>query len=781
MIKIYINSAKSAGFCFGVRRAVSEAEKLAKLGKTINTYGELIHNPHEVDRLKALGLIPENDIEKFTGDSVIIRTHGARKDIIEKIKESFDVVDLTCPYVKKIHHIAAGNAENNIKTVIIGNKDHPEVIGICGWCGENYAVIGDEHDIEKHIFPEDKLSVVAQTTLDEKTFNTLTEKILEINPNAVINNTVCSATKARQEECAELAKQSDAMIIIGGKSSSNTKKLYELAKSICTKTVWIESADEIEPEFFKNSENIGITAGASTPDHIIKEVFITMENIKSQSNLEFEKMLDESMKTLNTGDTVTGVVVDVKPTEIILELNGCKYNGVIDLANLTDDPNLTPSDIVKVGDEIEAFVIQVDDVNGQVRLSKKKLEIEKNWLRAQELFEKGEVLSGTVCEILPKGVNVMCEGIKMFVPASQAAEKYIADLSVLKDQTFPLKIIEVGSGRGRRIIASIKTVLKEESQKKKDEFWADAEIGKEYKGIVKSVTPFGAFVDIGGIDGLVHVTELSWKKVNHPSQVVKEGDELDVYIKALDKEKGKISLSCKKEEDNPWTKFVAKYTIGDIANGTVVRLVPFGAFIDIDGVDCLLHISEISWRRINHPSEVLSEGQVVEVNIKEIDEENQKVALGYKRIEDNPWEIFKSKYHVGDIIDCKVVRIAAFGAFAEIIEGVDGLIHISQISNQHIDTVASALQPGMDVKAKIIEIKEDEGKVSLSIKEALADEAAEEVPAEEAPVEEAPAEEAPTEETPVEETPVEEAPVEEAPAEEAPVEEAPAEEAPVEE
>lgn len=469
-----------------------------------------------------------------------------------------------------------------------------------------------------------------------------------------------------------------------------------------------------------------------------------MENIKSQSNLEFEKMLDESMKTLNTGDTVTGVVVDVKPTEIILELNGCKYNGVIDLANLTDDPNLAPSDIVKVGDEIEAFVIQVDDVNGQVRLSKKKLEIEKNWLRAQELFEKGEVLSGTVCEILPKGVNVMCEGIKMFVPASQAAEKYIADLSVLKGETFPLKIIEVGNGRGRRIIASIKTVLREESQKKKDAFWAEAEIGKEYKGIVKSITPFGAFVDIGGIDGLVHVSELSWKKITHPSQVVKEGDELDVYIKALDNEKGKISLSCKKEEDNPWTKFVAKYTIGDIANGTVVRLVPFGAFIDIDGVDCLLHISEISWRRINHPSEVLSEGQVVEVNIKEIDEENQKVALGYKRIEDNPWEIFKSKYSAGDIIDCKIVRIAAFGAFAEIIEGVDGLIHISQIANQHIDTVASALQPGMEVKAKIIEIKEDEGKVSLSIKAAIADEQeaiAEEAPAEETVTEEAPAEE----------------------------------------
>ena len=307
----------------------------------------------------------------------------------------------------------------------------------------------------------------------------------------------------------------------------------------------------------------------------------------------------------------------------------------------------------------------------------------------------------------------------MFIPASQASERFLDDLQVLKGQILPMRIIDVVDGRRRRIVASVKAVLKEESAKKREAFWAEAEEGKVYTGVVKSLTPFGVFVDIGGVDGLVHISQLTWKRITHPSQVVKEGDELEVFVKSLDKENQKISLGCKKEEDNPWTKFMASNKVGDIVSGTVVRLVPFGAFVDIGGVDGLIHISEISWRRINHPSEVLKEGQVVEVNIKEIDEEKQKISLGYKRIEDNPWEIFKSKYSEGDVVTCKVVRTASFGAFAEIIDGVDGLIHISQISKEHINAVTDVLTPGMEVEAKIIEIKHEDGKVSLSMKALL--------------------------------------------------------------
>ena len=444
-----------------------------------------------------------------------------------------------------------------------------------------------------------------------------------------------------------------------------------------------------------------------------------MEKSNIQENLSFEELLEESLKTLNTGDTVTGTVVDVRPTEVVLELDGCKYNGIIDLANLTEDPTAKPSDLVSCGDQVEAFVIQVDDNNGQVRLSKKKLETEKNFIKIREAFEAGTILEGKVVEILEKGVIAMCEGVRVFIPASQASDRFLENLQQLKGQVLPMKIIDVVDGRRRRIVASVKSVLKEESAKKREAFWAEAEEGKVYTGVVKSLTPFGVFVDIGGVDGLVHISQLTWKRITHPSQVVKEGDELEVFVKSLDKENQKISLGCKKEEDNPWTKFMASNKVGDIVSGTVVRLVPFGAFVDLGGVDGLIHISEISWRRINHPSEVLKEGQVVEVNIKEIDEEKQKISLGYKRIEDNPWEIFKSKYSEGDVITCKVVRTASFGAFAEIIDGVDGLIHISQISKEHINAVTDVLTPGMEVEAKIIEIKPEDGKVSLSMKALL--------------------------------------------------------------
>ena len=445
-----------------------------------------------------------------------------------------------------------------------------------------------------------------------------------------------------------------------------------------------------------------------------------MENLTNQENLNFEALLEESLNYLNTGDTVSGIVVDVRPNEVVLELSGCKYNGIIDLDNISGDPNLSPADIVKVGDEIEAFVIQVDDNNGQVRLSRKKLEQEKSREALKKAFEAEEILEGEVTQIVKGGMNVLIGETIVFVPASQASDRYIEDLNQFAGTKVQLKIIDMGTqGRRRRIVGSVKAVLKEENKKKREAFWAEAAEGKTYTGTVKSITPFGAFVDIGGVDGLVHISELSWKKISHPSQVVKEGEEIEVFIKSLDKEKQKISLGSKKEEDNPWTKFMADYKVGDIANGTVVRLVPFGAFVDIGGVDGLIHISDISWRRINHPSEVLSEGQVVEVNIKAIDEEKQKISLGYKRIEDNPWEIFKSKYAIGDTVSCKVVRIASFGAFAEIVEGVDGLIHISQISYDRINAVADALKPGDEVEAKIVDIKEEDGKVSLSIKALL--------------------------------------------------------------
>ncbi len=714
--------ATTAGFCFGVRRAVSEAEKIAENStETINTYGELIHNSQEVDRLKRKGLVPVEDIESIKSEHVIIRTHGVGQDILDKIAEkSCKITDLTCPYVKKIHNIAKKYCKMGIKTVIIGDGRHPEVVGIRQRCSENSVIVSEPEQVAEAITSDEEIVVVGQTTLSRKTFDEIVREILNINKNAQIFDTICAATAERQAEAEKIAAEADVFFVVGGMHSSNTKKLYEVAKKACENTYHIECASDITKEMLNGKKNIGITAGASTPDQIIKEVFYTMENLKNQEELNFEEMLEQSFNHLNTGDTVTGTVVDVRPTEIVLELSGCKFNGIIDLDNLSENPNLNPSDIVKVGDELEAFVIQVDDKGGQIRLSRKKLEQEKNREALKKAFEAGEILEGEVIEILKGGMNVLVSGTKVFVPASQASDRYVEDLSNFAGKKVSLRIIDMGGyGRRRRIVGSVKAVLKEENSKKREEFWASAEEGKTYTGVVKSITPFGVFVDIGGVDGLVHISELSWKRISHPSQVVSEGQEIEVFVKSLDKEKQKISLGCKKEEDNPWTKFVANYKLGDIATGTVVRLVPFGAFVDIGGVDGLIHISDISWRRINHPSEVLSEGQSVEVVIKAIDEEKQKISLGYKRVEDNPWEIFKSKYSVGDTVTCKVVRVAAFGAFAEIVEGVDGLIHISQISYDRIASVAEALKPGDEVEAKIVDIKEEDGKVSLSIKALL--------------------------------------------------------------
>ena len=722
-----ITLAPHSGFCFGVSRAIEQAEEVASCGKVINTYGELIHNSFEIERLKKMNIIPVEDVESVTGDIVILRTHGVGRDEVERFKNK-EIIDLTCPFVKKIHSIADGYSKKGYLIVIIGDENHPEVQGIRGWANGKSVVVNPIHPyLDKKEVAGMPLCVVSQTTLDRNSWEKCTSYIKENFKNETLFfDTICSATSSRQNSAIEVAKNSDFMLVIGGKHSSNTKKLYKVCAEVCKNTYLIEDANEIPVslwEFLKIDKTIkiGITAGASTPDQIIKEVIKTMENkeiLNNQEEQSFAEMFEQSEQaqvTLTTGETKTGKVVKVTPTEVVVDLD-FKFEGVIKLEDLTEDPDAVPSDICKVGDEIEVFIIRVNDSEGVVSLSRKKLEQVKNWQAIVAAAESEEILTGKVVDILGSGVIVFAKGNKIFVPASQASERYLEDLSVLRGQEVSLRIIDVNERR-HRVVGSIKKVAKEVSQKAKEEFFAKVNVGDKIEGTVKSVTDFGAFVDIGGVDGLVHVSELSWKKNAKAQDIVKVGDKLEVYIKSIDTEKSKVSLGHKNPDDDPWAKFVAKYTVGDIANGTVVRLVPFGAFVDIDGIDGLIHISELSWKPIKHPNEVLTEGQVVEVNIKEIDETKKKVSLGYKKIEDNPWEIFKSKYNVDDVVKCKVVRIVPFGAFAEIIDGVDGLIHISQIvHDRRINSASEVLNIGDEVEAKITDIKLESGKVSLSIK-----------------------------------------------------------------
>lgn len=757
MVKVTLSD--SAGFCFGVKRAVDRAAELGKSSnEIINTYGELIHNTREIERLKKCNIVPVETAEEITGSKIILRTHGVgRKTVSCFEKMGLEVVDLTCPFVKKIHGIAEKYSNAGYFILIVGDENHPEVQGICGWTNDNYTVVNPDNPyIPEEVAKKEHVCVVAQTTLDRSSWTSCTEYIKKRfpeNAEVLVFDTICNATSERQNAAVRLAKESDVMLVIGGKHSSNTKKLVRVCKEVCENTYHIEDTNEI-PVYLRELQNInktvriGITAGASTPDQIIKEVIKTMENkeiLNNQEEQSFAEMFEQSEQaqvTLTTGETKVGKVVKVTPTEVIVDLD-FKFEGVIKLEDLTDDPDAVPSDICKVGDDIEVFIIRVNDSEGVVSLSKKKLEQAKKWAAIVEAAEKEEIITGKVVDILSSGVIVYALGNKVFVPASQASERYLEDLSVLRGQEVSLRVIDVNERR-HRVVGSIKKVAKEISQKAKEEFFANVKVGDKIEGTVKSVTDFGAFVDIGGVDGLVHVSELTWKKGVAPSDIVKVGDKLEVYVKSLDSEKGKVSLGHKNPEDDPWAKFTAKYTVGDIANGTVARLVPFGAFVDIDGVDGLIHISELSWKPIKHPSEVLTEGQVVEVTIKDIDVEKKKISLGYKKIEDNPWEIFKSKYNVGDVVKCKIVRIVPFGAFAEIIDGVDGLIHISQIvHDRRINSVTEVLNIGDEVDAKITEIKLESGKVSLSIKaltepEAVAEEAA---PEEEEEVYEVPVEE----------------------------------------
>ncbi len=720
---IEVKVAKTAGFCFGVRRAVEQAQRATEENKgRIYSYGELIHNPQEVERLRRSGIIPIYEMEDISEGTVIIRTHGVREEIIHILKsKKVEIIDLTCPYVKKIHNIAKKYCQDGYKIVIIGDKSHPEVVGIRGWC-ERSVVVAAKEDVAQAISEDDKICVVAQTTIGIQMWKQVVDMIKTVSPEAVVFDTVCSATQERQAEAVGIASVADLMLVVGGKSSANTRKLYELCKVVCKRTFYIEHAGEIPCVDDSDIQIVGITAGASTPGHIIKEVIDTMEenNVISTEELSFAEAFEQSLKSLNTGDTVTGTVMEIRMNEIVVDL-GFKSDGIIPLSELTDDPTLLPSDIVKVGDEITAYVVRVNDVEGQVTLSKKKAEFDKNYRVVLAAYETGEVLSGKVIEVMKAGVQVLVSGVRIFVPASQSSDRFMADLEVLKGTDVQLRIIDVNDRR-RRITGSIKSVLKEENQKKREIFWGDVAEGKQYTGVVKSLTDFGVFVDIGGVDGLVHITELSWKNIRHPSDVVKEGDTIEVFIKSIDREKGKISLGYKKDEDNPWEAFKAKYKVGDVVTGKAVRIVPFGVFVDVDGVDGLIHISELSWRRINHPGEVVKENQVIEAYIKDIDYDKKKVSLGYKKIEDNPWEVFKNKYHEEDVVSCKIVRITTFGAFAEIIEGVDGLIHISQISNEKIGKVQDKLSVGDQVDAKITEIKMDTGKVSLSIRALLAQE-----------------------------------------------------------
>lgn len=658
-----IHLAESAGFCFGVNRAIDMVEGLLDSGRKVATLGPIINNSEVVNDLAERGAAFVDSPEKVDKDTMlVIRSHGVAEAVIKSIESlGLEYADATCPFVRKIHNIVKRAGSLGSTVFIAGDSNHPEVIGIIGHTdGEAYTFKNcDELKKLVAIIPCEKLdsaTFVAQTTFNQEEWKKCLKFIKKVCTNSKIFDTICSATHSRQAEAENLAKSADLMIVIGDRKSSNTSKLFEIARSSCPETIWIQTANDLLPERLSNAGFIGVTAGASTPARIIKEVLDKMEEmtksgVTNETEENFEALLEENLKKLNTNERVMGTVISMTPTEVYVDV-GRKQSGFVPIDELSATPISHPSEVCKVGDELELLIMKTNDVEGTIMLSKRRVDSKKYWEQLEQIAEDKTVISGKVTEVVNGGVIVVAMDNRVFVPASQATLSRTDDLSVLLGNEVDLRILEASQrGRRKKLVGSIRSVLADRRSEQKAAFWENVKVGDTYTGVVKSLTSYGAFVDLGGVFGMIHISELSWSRIKHPSEVVNIGDTVEVYI-------------------------------------------------------------------------------------KDINTETNKISLGFKKAEDNPWEILKRDYPEGTVVKAKIAGLTTFGAFATIIPGIDGLIHISQLSNKRVEKPQDVVKVGDEVEAKIVSIEFDKKRVSLSMAALLEDEDAEE----EAPVaDEAPA------------------------------------------
>ncbi len=623
-----ITVAKTAGFCFGVQRAVDTVYR--EVGqKQVYTYGPIIHNEEVTADLsrKGVGILhtPE-DIRSLENGTVIIRSHGVPEHVYQEIeKNGLNLVDATCPFVKKIHRIVEEESSAGSQILIIGNPEHPEVEGIMGWCRSEPAVIEHVSEAQNVAFdPLRKVVIVSQTTFNYNKFKDLVEIVTKKGYDVEVFNTICNATAERQTEAKELAARSDAMIVIGGKHSSNTQKLFEICKKECSNTLYIQTVHDLNIEEFREIEKLGITAGASTPNNIIKEVHASM------AEMSFDQMLEESFKTIRNHEVVKGTVIDVKEDEIILNI-GYKSDGIITRQEYSNDQNLDLTTVVSEGEEMEAKVIKVNDGEGQVLLSYKRLKIDKGNKRLKEAFENHEVLTAPVVRVLDGGLSVNVEGSRVFIPASLVSDTYERDLKKYDGQEIEFEITEFNPQK-RRIIGDRKKLLVAAKKEAKEALFSRIEAGQTVEGTIKNITDFGAFIDLGGADGLLHISEMSWGRVDNPRKLLKVGDQITVLIKDIQGEK--IALSLKFPESNPWLTADVKYAVGNVVEGRVARMTDFGAFVELEpGVDALLHVSQISRDHVDKPSDVLKVGEEITAKVVDLRKGDNKISLSIKALD----------------------------------------------------------------------------------------------------------------------------------------------------
>ena len=744
------------GFCGGVKAAVLKADKILTDEKKLYCYGEIIHNKDVVEKLKNKGMVIVDDIPENKDAKFLIRSHGVGKNIYDRLEEkNIEVIDATCVKVKKIHKIVEEFKNKDYNIIIVGNENHPEVQGISGWCNYEAVIIKSPEELKNIIEPTKKYCLVCQTTINLNTFEEIL-KTIEINnySNIIVHNTICDATKKRQEACIALASKCDIMLIVGGKNSSNTKKLYELSKELCENTFLIQNYKEIPYNYIDKNSIVGVSAGASAPDWIIEEVINMLENLNNNMNemneqaehadlaeqsepaelsdkkeqTELVEQSEETEKTetveqtdkaekvnsmhellenyggvvnLGIGEKVKGTVIYVSPDAVSVNIN-YKSDGIITREDFSLEEVSDLTEVVKEGDEIDAIVVKISDQDGNVVLTRKPLEEQKIWDDLEQMRIRGEIVEIPIIEASQHGIYGKLKGIKGFIPRNQISIKRNVDPSEYVGKNLKVKILETKNKKGRRqLVLTSRAVEKFEKEIKDNEVWETIQEGEIYEGTVKNLQDYGAFVEINGIDGLLHINEIAWTRIKHPSEVLKPGDKINVKVKNVDKENKRLSLSYKATVKSPWAKFLDKYQKGDIVTGVVTRIVDFGAFVKVDDIECLLHIKDLDWARTEKVTDILQEGQEVTAKILSITRKDRKVGLGLKQLTEHPFDLYAKTLNKDDIIQVEVTRILLDGIHVNANGNIDCFIPIAKVSTEKLRTPAQVVKVGEIVDAKV--------------------------------------------------------------------------------
>ncbi len=615
--------ARHSGFCYGVQRAVKLAEQMIGTDKNIYTLGPIIHNPQFVEKLQRQGIAVADNLAEIQTGTAIIRSHGVGPKIYDEAEaRQLNIVDATCPHVKKAQQQAADFYHDGYQVIIIGEKHHPEVQSIAAWTDDTALIIETVAEAASLVLAGfKKVGIVSQTTFSAALFDLIEAELKAKCPQALVNRTICTATDQRQAAALQTAAKVQMMLVIGGKNSANTRRLAEICRLSGSEVHHIETAQELIPAWFRKIESVGITAGASTPDWIIEEVIYKVE--------EMNELVNEQELKVEAGSIVSGTVVAVHKDEVFVDI-GYKAEGVIDRVDLTFPTVEDANEVVKVGDCIQVYVVALDQDEIPVKLSKLLADRQVAWSQLVTAMDQQIPVEVTVTDVIKGGLAATFSGVRVFIPASQVSLHFVEDLASYVGQTLSVMPIEIDETKNRAVF-SRRLILQAERNKKEEEVYNKLVVGSTINGTVSRLATFGAFVDVGGVDGLIHISDLSWERVASPEEIVAVGDAVTVMVLKVDKPAKRISLSLKQIQTDPWYDKVAGLVAGKILDGTVTKVTAFGAFVAIgNGLEGLVHLSELAEQRVAKVEDVVSKGQSVKVKVLSVDEDKKKIALSMK-------------------------------------------------------------------------------------------------------------------------------------------------------